>query len=60
MVEAEREKMGKVSVKCIELRCRAVLNEYRVQANKLKQQQKLLPFYPKEDFTPKSKLDNVF
>ena len=50
VVEAEREKMGKVSVKCIELRCRAVLNEYRVQANKLKQQQKLLPFYPNEDF----------
>ena len=50
VVEAERGKMGKVSIKCIELRCRAVLNEYRVQANKLKQQQKLLPFYPKEDF----------
>lgn len=50
VIEAEREKVGKVSVKCIELSCRAVLNEYRVQANKLKQQKKLLPFYPKEDF----------
>ena len=37
-------------MKCIELSCRAVLNEYRVQANMLKQQKKLLPFYPKEDF----------
>ena len=50
VIEAERERVGKVSVKCIELSCRAVLNEYRVQANKLKQQKKLLPFYPKEDF----------
>ena len=44
VIEVEREKVGKVSVKCIELSCRAVLNEYRVQANKLKQQKKLLPF----------------
>ena len=50
MVEAERQKMGKISAKSIELRCTAVLNEYRVQANTLKQQKKLLPFYPKEDF----------
>ena len=50
MVEAEQEKMGKISVKCIQLSCRAVLNEYRDQANKLKQQKKLLPFYPKEGF----------
>ena len=50
VVEAERKKMGKVSAKSIEQRCRAVLNEYRVQANTLKQQKKLLPFYPKEDF----------
>ena len=49
VVEAERQKMGKVSAKTIEQRCRAVLNDYRVQANTLKQQ-KLLPFYPKEDF----------
>ena len=50
VVEAERQKMGKISAKSIELRCRAVLNEYRVQANTLKQQKKLLPFYPKEVF----------
>ena len=50
VVEAERQKMGKVSAKSIELRCRAVLNEYRVQANTLKQQKKLFPFYLKEDF----------
>ena len=50
VVEAERQKMGKVSAKTIEQRCRAVLNDYRVQANTLKQQKKLLPFYPKEDF----------
>ena len=50
VVEVERQRMGKVFAKCIELRWRAVLNEYRVQANTLKQQEKLLPFYPKEDF----------
>ena len=50
VVEAERQKMGKVSAKTIEQRCRAVLNDYRVQANTLQQQKKLLPFYPKEDF----------
>lgn len=50
VVEAKRQKMGKVSAKSIELRCRAVLNEYRFQANTLKQQKKLLPFYLKEDF----------
>ena len=50
VVEAEQEKMGKILVKCIQLSCRAVLNEYRDQANKLKQQKKLLPFYPKEGF----------
>ena len=52
VVEAEPQRMGKVSAKCTELRCRAVLNEYRVQANILKQQ-KLLSFYPKEDLHPK-------
>ena len=55
VVEAERQKMGKISAKSIELRCRAVLNEYRVQANTLKQQKKLLPFYPRRTFTPQSK-----
>ena len=52
--------MGKVSVKCIELRCRAVLNEYRVQANKLKQQQKFLPFYPKADFNTQKQVRKRF
>ena len=46
VIEAEREKVGKVSVKCIELSCRAVLNECRVQANKLKQQKKAPSFLP--------------
>lgn len=50
VVEAERQRMGNVSAKSIELRCRAVRNEYRVQANTLKQQKNLLPFYRKEDF----------
>ena len=50
VVEAERQKMGKISAKSIELHCREVLNEYRVQANTLKQQKKRLPFYPKEVF----------
>ena len=50
MVEAERQRLGKVSVKSTELRRRAVLNEYRVQSNRLKEEKKLLPFYPKEGF----------
>ena len=40
VVEAEQEKMGKILVKCIQLSCRAVLNEYRDEANKLKQEKK--------------------
>ena len=35
VVEAERQRLGKVSVKSTELRRRAVLNEYRVQSNRL-------------------------
>ena len=50
MVEAERQRLGKVSFKSTELRRRAVLNEYRVQSNRLKEEKKLLPFYPKEGF----------
>jgi len=47
VVKAEQEKMEKITVKCIELCCRAVLNEYRVQYNKLKQQLQLLPLNSK-------------
>ena len=58
MVETERQRLGKVSVKSTELRRRAVLNEYRVQSNRLKEEKKkkrkeekkLLHFYPKEGF----------
>ncbi|KAL9987344.1 hypothetical protein ACROYT_G001634 [Oculina patagonica] len=50
VVDAERQRSGKVSVKSIEKRCRVALSEYRVQANKLKQEKKLLPFFPNEDF----------
>ena len=35
VVEAGRQRLGKVSVKSIELRRRAVLNECRVQSNRL-------------------------
>ena len=51
VVEAERQRLGKVSAKSIELRCRAVINEYRVQSNRLEKEKKLLPLggvlYPK-------------
>lgn len=51
VVEAERQRLGKVSVKSTELRRRAVLNEYRVQSNRLEEEKKLLPLggvlYPK-------------
>ena len=50
VVETERQRLGKVSVKSTELRRRAVLNEYRVQSNRLKEEKKLLHFYPKEGF----------
>lgn len=50
VVEAEQQRRGKVSVKSIEKHCRVALSEYRVQANKLKQEKKLLPFYPKDYF----------
>ena len=46
----EHQRAAKASAKSIEDGCRVALNEYRVQANKLKQEKKLLPFYPKEDF----------
>ena len=57
VVEAERQRLGKVSVKSTELRRRAVLNEYRVQSNRLKEEKKLLPFYPKEGFYNQSKFE---
>ena len=44
VVEADRQRLGKVSVKSTELHRRAVLNEYRVQSNRLKEEKKLLPF----------------
>ena len=50
VVDAEHQRSGEVSAKSIELRCRMALNEYRVEANRLKEKKKLLPFYPKENF----------
>ena len=51
MVEAERQRLGRVSAKSIELRCRAVINEYRVQSNRLEEKKKPFPLggvlYPK-------------
>ena len=51
VVEAERQRLGMVSAKSIELRCRAVINEYRVHSNRLEEEKKLLPLggvlYPK-------------
>ena len=49
VVQQESEKSGKASVKCIEKSCRLALKEYRGQANKMKGEGKLLPFYPEED-----------
>ena len=43
VVEAERQRLGMVSAKSIELRCRAVINEYRVQSNRLEDEKKPLP-----------------
>ena len=34
----------------IELCCRAVLNEDRIQSTRLKEEKRLFPFYPKEGF----------
>lgn len=54
VVDAEHQRTGKTSAKSIENRCRVALNEYKVQAQRLKQEKKLLPFYPKDAFyTPK-------
>ena len=50
VVQQESGKSSKVSAKCIKKSCRLALKEYRAQANKMKGEGKLLPFYPKEDF----------
>ena len=50
VVQQESGKSGKVSVKYIEKSCRLAFKEYRAQANKMKGEGKLLPFYPEEDF----------
>ena len=50
VVQQEREIKGKAPIKNIELRCREALSRYRAQSNKLKEEGKLLPFYPNENF----------
>ena len=50
VIQQERGRKGKVPIKKIELRCRETLTGYRAQANKLKEEGKLLPFYPNENF----------
>ena len=50
VVQQESGESGKTSVKCIGKSCWLALKEYRAQANKMKGEGKLLPFYPKEDF----------
>ena len=48
IVQSVRERTGKTSMKLIELKCREALSDYR--ASKFKTEEKLLPFYPKDDF----------
>ena len=50
VVQQATEEKGKASVKYIEKRCRVALSEYRAQANKMKAEGQLLPFYPTEEF----------
>ncbi|XP_068674686.1 uncharacterized protein [Montipora foliosa] len=50
VVQQERGRKGKVPIKKIELRCREALSGYRAQAKKLKEEGKLFPFYPNENF----------
>ena len=50
VVQSVRERTGKTSMKLIELKCREALSDYRAQASKFKTEEKLLPFYPKDDF----------
>lgn len=42
-------KKGKASVKEVERHCRVALGDYRAQANKMKGEGQLLPFYPREE-----------
>ena len=50
VVQSVTERTGKTSVKLIESKCREALSDYRAQSNRLKNEGKLLPFYPKDDF----------
>jgi len=50
VVQQATGEKGKTSVKCTEKHCRGALGEYQAQANKMKAEAKLLPFYPTEDF----------
>ena len=50
VVQQAAGEKGKASVKSMEKHCRVALGEYRAQANKMKAEGKLLPFYPNEDF----------
>ena len=50
VVQSVKEKTGKPSVIEIESKCREARSDYRAQAIRLKSEEKLLPFYPKDDF----------
>ena len=50
LVQLVRERTGKTLMELIELKCREALSDYCTKSRKLKTQQKLLPFYPKDDF----------
>ena len=50
VVQQERGAKGKAPIKNIESRCREALSGYRAQSNKLKEEGKLLPFYPNKNF----------
>ena len=50
VVALEREKTGKVAAKIIERRCRVALKEHKATLYRLKEEKKLLPFYPNEEF----------
>ena len=50
VVQQERGRKGKALIKKMELHCREALSGYRAQANKLKEEGKLLPFYSNENF----------
>ena len=48
VVQLVKEKTGKVSMKLIQSKCREALSDYRAQSSRLKTEQKLLLFYPKD------------